>query len=88
MARRLFLLLTFISLTSGCYSLSEDAYFPAEYQETYTRVVTCQQTGHPSGGYQETWVSPEALSADDIQEGTVIMKVRDIDRCMVQTSPR
>tara|TARA_B100000674_G_scaffold443428_1_gene408386 strand:- start:697 stop:1125 length:429 start_codon:yes stop_codon:yes gene_type:complete len=76
MARRLFLLLTFIFLTSGCYSLSEDAYFPTEYQETYTRVVTCQQTGHPSGGYQETWVSPEALTADDVQEGTVIMKVQ------------
>jgi len=76
MAQRLLLMLIFACLTAGCYELSPDAYFPVDYEGTYKRVVSCQQTGHPRGGYQETWVSPEALSSDDIQEGTVILKVQ------------
>jgi hypothetical protein len=76
MTHRSVFLCVMMLFTGGCYSLSDEAYYPPDYASSYIQVATCVQTGHPGGGYQETWVSPEAGSAAEVTEGTVILKVQ------------
>ena len=74
----------------GCASWDAEAYFPENYQSTYTKTHDCKKGAHPAGNFVTTWVNPIGKAAFEsgttpYPEGTIFVKSQYTDdRCSEQ----
>lgn len=71
-------------LVSGCASWDNETYFPADYQDTFTKVHNCRRSTHPTGDYVVVWINDVGRDAFfarkwPLPEGTVLVKTQYTD---------
>lgn len=65
----------------GCASWDDDAFFPADFQDRYTKLHNCKKSTHPSGDWVVVWADPTGAAAmadgtRPLPSGSVLVKAQ------------